>query len=185
MPTRLPTCLAVLLLASAGAASAADMCGAQIHTRYGETRAYFGNALGACRPDGYCSAVLALTDPTGQGVYAQQLRVALPAPGAPYTVELTAVTPMNAGDGQPMSLTVDTVRIDLPAALAPAPVSINAFEITDPETVTAIVTTLKKSRTARWTYESETGPANAWFALGGLTEALEWIDCVGEASLLP
>lgn len=171
--------LAAGLLASAGAASAAEMCGAETHARYGETRAYFQDVLGACRPDGYCSAVIALSDPTDQGVYAQQLRVARPLPGAPYVVALTAVTPMNAGDGQPMSLSVGAERIALPAALAPAPASINEFEIADPATVAAIVAALKAGRTAGWTYQSESAPVTARFGLRGMTAALAWIDCIG------
>ena len=89
--------LATALVASAGAASAAQRCGATTHTTFGETRAYFQNSLGACRPDGYCSVVLALPAPAGEAMYAQQFRIARPTPGAPYAVELVAATPMNAG----------------------------------------------------------------------------------------
>lgn len=72
----------VATLLSAGAAQAADRCGAQTHMRFGETRAYFGNTLAACRPDGYCSAVVAIADPSGQAAWRHQLRVARPSPGA-------------------------------------------------------------------------------------------------------
>ena len=78
------------LLLSAGAVQAADRCGAATHMRFGETRAYFGDALAACRPDGYCSAVVAVADPTGQAAWRHQLRVARPSPGADYQVALGA-----------------------------------------------------------------------------------------------
>lgn len=171
--------LATALVASAGAASAAQRCGATTHTRFDETRAYFQNALGACRPDGYCSVVLALPAPAGEAMYAQQLRIARPTPGAPYAVELVAATPMNAGDGQPMSVAFGRRPIDL-AGKAPLQANnMNLFEITDSATIAAIVSGARRSATLRWTYQAETGPVTAWFALGGVTRALTWIDCMG------
>ena len=170
--------LTAALFATAGAASAATRCGAQTHSIYGETRAYFQNSLGACRPDGYCSVVLALTAPSDQAVYAQQLRIARPTPGADSVVELVAVVPMNAGDGQPMSVSFGRRPIDL-TGKAPVGDSANAFEITDASTVSAIVSGARRSNGMRWTYQSEAGPAEAWFALGGVTRALAWIDCMG------
>ena len=173
------TVLAAALVASAGAASAAQQCGATVHSRYGETRAYFQNSLGACRPDGYCSVVLALTDPTDQGVYAQQLRIARPTPGADYVVELVAVVPMNAGDGQPMSVTFGRSPLDLSGQAVLPNGESNLFRITDAATVSAIVSGARRSNGMRWTYQSETGPTEAWFALGGVSRALTWIDCMG------
>ena len=43
----------------------------------------------------------------------------------------------------------------------------------------AIVSGARRSATLRWTYQAETGPVTAWFALGGVTRALAWIDCMG------
>ncbi len=133
------TVLAAALFASAGAASAAQQCGATVHTRYGETRAYFQNSLGACRPDGYCSVVLALPDRTGQGVYAHQFRIARAAGSAGYAVELVAVTPTNADDGQPMSLDFDGRRLDLGYAASLRENNANLFEVVDPPLVSTIV----------------------------------------------
>lgn len=171
--------LTTALVASAGAASAAQRCGATVHTTFDETRAYFQNALGACRPDGYCSVVLALAAPGGDAMYAQQLRIARPTPGAPYVVELVAAAPMNADDGQPMSVAFGRRPIDL-AGKAPLQANnMNLFEITDAATVNAVVSGARRSDTMRWTYRSEAGPVTAWFALGGVTRALGWIDCMG------
>jgi len=174
-----PVLVAGALIASAGAASAAQQCGATVHSRFGETRAYFQNTLGACRPDGYCSAVLALTDPSDRAVYARQLRIARPAPGAPYAVELVAVIPMNAGQGQPMSVAFGRRPIDLTGKAALQDNNANLFEITDTATVDAIVSGARRAATMRWTYQTETGPSTAWFTLGGVTRALTWIDCMG------
>ena len=173
------TVLAAVLIASAGAAEAAQQCGAAVHTRFDETRAYFDNSLGACRPDGYCSVVLALPDPSDQAVYAQQFRIARPTPGAAYVVELVAVTPMNVGDGQPMSIAFGSRRIDLTGKAPLQANNLNLFEITDPATVSAIVSGARRANGMRWTYQSEVGPAEAWFGLGGVTRALSWIDCMG------
>lgn len=173
------TVLAAALMASAGAAQAAQSCGATVHTRFDETRAYFDNSLGACRPDGYCSVVLALPDPSDQAAYAQQLRIARPTPGADHVVELVAVAPMNAGDGQPMSVSFGRHTIDLTGKAPLQANNINLFEITDPATVSAIVSGARRSNGMGWTYQTEAGPAEAWFALGGVTRALGWIDCMG------
>jgi hypothetical protein len=173
------TVLTAALVASAGAASAAQQCGATVHSRFGETRAYFQNSLAACRPDGYCSVVLALTDPTDQAAYAQQLRIARPTPGADHVVELVAVTPMSAGDGQPMSVSFGRRPIDLSGQAVLPNGESNLFRITDPATVSAIVSGARRSNGMRWTYQSQSGPAEAWFALGGVTRALTWIDCMG------
>jgi hypothetical protein len=169
---------ALLLVACAGSASAETVCRAATHSRFGETRAYFQNVLGACRPDGYCSAVVALPDRTGQGVYAHQLRVALTRPGEPYQVEFVAVTPMSAGDGQPMSITMGRQTTDL-SALATPTSSINEFRVSDYEAVEKLVAGFRHARSARWTYQSGTGPASAVFSLSGMTAALTWIDCMG------
>jgi hypothetical protein len=171
--------LATALVASAGAASAAQRCGATTHTTFGETRAYFQNSLGACRPDGYCSVVLALPAPAGEAMYAQQFRIARPTPGAPYAVELVAATPMNAGDGQPMSVAFGRRPINLTGKAPLQTNNMNLFEITDTATVDAIVSGARRSATMRWTYQTESGPTTAWFALGGVTRALAWIDCMG------
>jgi hypothetical protein len=177
-----PMLIATAPVASAGAASAAGQCGSPVHSRFGETRAYFQNSLGACRPDGYCSVVLALPDPTGQAVYASQFRIARPAPGADHVVELVAVVPMNAGDGQPMSVTFGGRQIDLTGKAPLQTNNANLFEITDAATVDAIVSGAARAGTMRWTYQTETGPSTAWFALGGVTRALAWIDCMGRSS---
>ena len=171
--------LTTALVACASAASAAQRCGAVTHSTFGETRAYFQNSLGACRPDGYCSVVLALPAPGGDAMYAQQLRIARTTPGAPYAVELVAATPMNAGDGQPMSVAFGRRPIDLTSKAPLQANNMNLFEITDTPTVNAIVSGARRSATMRWTYQAETGPVTAWFALGGVTRALTWIDCMG------
>ena len=173
------TVLATVLIVSAGAAEAAQQCGATVHTRFDETRANFDNSLGACRPDGYCSVVLALPDPADQAAYAQQFRIARPTPGAAYVVELVAVTPMNAGDGQPMSVSFGPRKIDLTDKAPLQTNNLNLFEITDSATVSAFVSGARRANVMRWTYQTEAGPADAWFGLGGVTRALSWIDCMG------
>lgn len=173
------TVLTAALLAFAGAASAAQRCGAATHTTFGETRAYFQNALGACRPDGFCSVVLALTPPNDQSVYAQQLRIARPTPGAPYDVVLTAVAPAPTDSGQPMSVAFGRRPIDLTGKAALQGNVVNEWHVTDAAATDAIVRGARGSNGMRWTYQTQSGPTTAWFALGGVTRALAWIDCMG------
>lgn len=173
------TILAATLAVSAGAVQAAQQCGATTHARFGETRAYFGNSLGACRPDGYCSVVLALTPPDDQAAYAQQLRIARPTPGAPHEVSLIAVVPSSTDDGQPMSVSFGRRPIDLVGRTELRDNVSNEFHVTDRATNDAIVSGARRSNGMRWTYQSPSGPTEARFALGGVTRAMAWIDCMG------
>lgn len=162
---------------AAGEAAAAQVCSATTHTRFGETRAYFRDVLGACRPDGYCSVVVALRD-DGGAQYRQQLRVARPTPGAPYSVEFVAVSPSPQGDATPMSIAVGGQTIPLNGKIAQAG-AVNEYAVSDAAVSETLVTFLRKSREARWTYQSNAGPSVAPFPLRGMTAALNWIDCVG------
>lgn len=171
--------LTAALFASAGVASAATRCGAVTHTTFGETRAYFQNTLGACRPTGFCSAVLTLSPPDDQAAYAQQFRIARPTPGAPYDVVFTAVDPGPTASGQPMSVSFGRRVVDLAGKVELRGNTVNEWYVTDTAARDAIVRGARGSNGMRWTYESETGPVNAWFALGGVSRALTWIDCIG------
>ena len=159
-----------------GAASCAEqICGASVHSRFGETRAYFRDVLTACRPDNYCSAVIALaTD--GGAAYRQQLRIARPAPDAPYVVELVGVDPMPAGDGAPMSLQFGATKIDLVSA--PTSPGTNEFRVSDHAMADDLVARMRLGRVARWTYQTAAGPAQAEFPLNGVKAALDWLDCM-------
>jgi len=172
--------LAALIL-SAGAAAAADRCGATTHMRFGETRAYFGNTLAACRPDGYCSAVVALADPSGQAAYLQQLRVARPSPGADHLVELVAANPMPVAG--PMNFTMPGQTVDPGPWLVPTSPGGNEFRVSDPILTRSLVSGLRRQRIARWNYPSTSGRAEAYFSLRGMTAALNWIDCRGGAGV--
>jgi hypothetical protein len=55
----------------------------------------------------------------------------------------------------------------------------NEYRVTDNAMAESMVAELKRARTARWTYASTSGAANATFPLNGLTAALKWIDCMG------
>jgi len=174
-----PLAATAALLLSAGAGQAADRCGAATHMRFGETRAYFGDTLAACRPDGYCSAVVALPDPSGRAAWRQQLRVARPGPGADYQIELAATNPMPVGG--PMNFTTPGQTVDPGPWLVPTPNTANEFRVSDPILTRSLVSGLRRQRIARWTYASADGPAEAYFSLRGMTAALDWIDCRGRA----
>lgn len=170
------TTTAALLLA-AGTAQAADRCGAETHMRFGETRAYFSDTLAACRPDGYCSAVVAIADPSGQAAYRHQLRVARPSPGADYLVELVAVEPMPVAGV--MRFTTPGQTVDPGPWLVPTSPGSNEFRVSDPILTRSLVSGLRRQSIARWNYPSADGPAEAYFSLRGMTAALDWIDCRG------
>jgi hypothetical protein len=167
----------IALLMTAGAVQAADRCGATTHMRFGETRAYFGDTLAACRPDGYCSAVVAIADPSGQAAWRHQLRVARPSPGADYLVELAATDPMPVAGV--MRFTTPGQTVDPGPWLAPTSPGSNEYRVSDPILTRSLVSSLRRQRIARWNYPSADGPAEAYFPLRGMTAALNWIDCRG------
>ena len=180
MTRLMSTMAATALLLAAGGAAAAERCGATTHSRFGETRAYFTDVLAACRPDGYCSAVVALPDPSGQAAYRQQLRVARPTPGAERLVEFVAAEPMPSGTGLPMTLTFPGQTIDLTPLVTPTSPGTNEYQVTDPIAARSIVSNLHRQRLVRWTYQANHGrPQAAYFTLNGMTAALDWIDCMG------
>jgi hypothetical protein len=170
---------AAMAVFGAGEAAAEQICGASVHARFGETRAYFRDVLGACRPDGYCSAVVALAD-DGGAQYRQQLRVARPTAGAAYQVEFVAVSPMPAADGQPMTLAFGRGTQSLTGAIdRSAPNAANEYRVTSEAVAADLVIRMKKAREARWTYQSVAGASTAAFPLRGMTAALNWMDCMG------
>lgn len=177
MSRLLATTATAVLLLSAGAVQAADRCGAVTHMRFGETRAYFNDALAACRPDGYCSVVVALPDPSGQAAWRHQLRVARPSPGADYQVELAATDPMPVAGA--MHFTTPGQTVDPGPWLVPTSPGSNEFRVSDPILTRSLVSGLRRQRIARWNYPSAEGPAEAYFSLRGMTAALDWIDCRG------
>ena len=179
MSRLLATATTAFVLLSAGAVQATDRCGAETHMRFGETRAYFGDTLAACRPDGYCSAVVALPDPTGEAAWRQQLRVARPSPGADHLVELAAADPMPVTG--PMSFTTPGQTVDPGPWMVPTSPGSNEFRVSDPILTRSLVSGLRRQRIARWNYPSTDGPAEAYFSLNGMTAALNWIDCRGSA----
>jgi hypothetical protein len=169
-------CAAALV---AGQASADQICGADVHSRFGETRAYFRDVLAACRPDGYCSAVVALADPSHSVAFLQQLRVARARAGANYVVSLDAVVPMPAEAGVPMGLKFGARSLNISQSAPLAANSGNEFEIADTAIANDIVTRLKRVRSVTWTYQGTGGRAQARFPLRGMTDALSWVDCMG------
>lgn len=170
---------ATVLTLAAGSAAAAERCGATTHSRFGETRAYFTDVLAACRPDGYCSVVVALPDPSGQAAYRQQLRVARPAAGAERLVEFVAAEPMPSATGLPMTLTFPGQTIDLTQRVTPTSPGTNEYRVTDPIAARSIVSGLRRQRLVRWTYQTASGrPQAAYFTLNGMSAALDWIDCM-------
>ncbi len=173
----LPIAIAALALA-AGAAEAREVCAATVRSVSGETRATFGSVVGACRPDGYCSAVLALADPARSAAFAQQLRVARPSHGAPYQVELAAAAPMPAATPTPMDIHIGYDFYDLEGKQAPTSPGGNEFRVFDQTVADRIVVSLRRSRVARWTYQGQGGQTSVEFSLNGVTAALAWIDCM-------
>lgn len=157
--------------------NAKQICNAKIHQRFGETRSWFKDVLGTCRPNGYCSIVIILTDKQGDGyTYFQQLRIARPHYNAPYQVELVAADPLPKASGHKMLLTVNGTTFDLTNWHIQTDSS-NEFRISKQAIANQIVMTMKQAKTAQWTYESVHGSITITFPLRGLNAALRWIDC--------
>ncbi len=173
-----PLCLAAAVLTAAPAA-AETVCSAPTHERFGETRAFFGDVLAACRPTGYCSIVIVRDVDEGGYTYGQQVRIARPSPGAPYQVELVAASPMPADPVTPAQLTFALTDYKLDTRFSSAEgLGVNEYRIGGD--VAPIVDDFKRGKVAKWTYQTEAGPHTASFPLNGVTAGLRWIDCMGE-----
>jgi hypothetical protein len=173
----LATAVAILCVGTASV-SAATACGSATFTRFGETRANFRDVLAACRPDGYCSALVGIADRTGQTAFLQQLRVARPSPNALYRIELAATTPMPSDAPTPMSLQLEGERLDISNSQAPTSPGANEYRISDSALTTLLVDRFKHGGRVDWTYASNRKLATASFSLNGMMAALDWIDCM-------
>lgn len=190
--TRAQTRLFGLLAAScavsviAPAAAAGEICGAATHKRYDETRAFFQDSLAACRPDQYCSVVVAILAPGDDVAYRQQLRIARPLPQTPYRVILTAVLPMAEGDGNPMTVKLGRSTIDISKKQQTEGNVVNEYVINDQALADSLVAKIKASKNLTWRYQGEGGTiADASFPLRGVSAALAWIDCMGANPAAP
>jgi hypothetical protein len=168
--------LAALALGLATPAFAHDHCpAAGRHEKFGEQRAYFQDALGACRADGFCSAVVANKSKDG-AAWAEQLRIAAPAPGAAYAISLATTT---ASPAPAATTQVRAGTLSLQAAVNAT--AGNEFTLTDTQQTAALVAAARASRSLRWTFTNDKGGLEAAeFSLRGMAKALDWIACMGK-----
>jgi hypothetical protein len=66
-----------------------------------------------------------------------------------------------------------------------AAVAGNEFRLSDLEQTERVVSTAKRGARMSWTYAAADGPATAQFGLRGLSAALKWIECMGQAATGP
>lgn len=69
--------------------------------------------------------------------------------------------------------------VDLTKIQIPTSPGANEYRVSDGIAAKSIVSGLRRQRVARWTYQSDAGPAEVYFSLMGMTAALNWIDCMG------
>jgi len=144
---------------------------------FGETRKYFDHWLGACRPDGYCSAT-AYVDPGANGtVAAYILRIGREAEQTYWQLSLTTVATM-ADERYPLTASVDDKSV---GTFSP-PTDIGAFgSINDfyflGSGAQHLMDRLVGGHTVAFAFTATDGTAQeARFPLDGLSQALIWID---------
>lgn len=169
---------AALLAAFASTASAAEVCGAATHVRYGETRAYFQDVLAACPKDRPCSFVSAQRNPQAPLGESHTLRVLLPKAGAPLDLALVSVLdrvdPADAG-----VLSWGAERLSLKGRMAVRDNVVNEYWLSDADADARRL--IQQAREATWTYASLDGaPSTARFNLRGATRALAWMECMAK-----
>jgi hypothetical protein len=175
------TALALWGVLGQGAANAGQICGAQTHMRFGETRAYFQDILAACQPGGKCSLISQAADRTLPAGFAQQMRVeyeraALQTP----RLSFVAVQPM-ADLSRPTALRLGRTQVDLSGKIGAVGNVANEYVITDPAEADGLTTRLLRGRgSAVWTYhgEGEATATRATFGLRGLARARAWAACM-------
>ncbi|MFZ4070948.1 MAG: hypothetical protein ACOYJ6_12685 [Caulobacterales bacterium] len=168
--------LAALAFGLAAPAVAHDQCPAPgRHEKFGEQRAYFQDVLGACRADGFCSAVVATKSKDG-AAWAEQLRIAQPTPGAAFVMSVATTTAMPA----PAPTTqLRAGKLSLAAQVNAT--AGNEFTLTHAKETQALVAAARASRSLLWTFANDKGGLEAAeFSLRGMAKALDWIACMGK-----
>ncbi len=141
-----------------------------------ETRRYFGDWLGACRPDGYCSAI-SYVNPNADGRAADYwFRIGRHAEGLYWEISFTPIVVM-AAPTAPFTLSVDgTPEAFTGASEVAAYGSINDFFLLGKK-AQAVMDRLMPGKSLQVAFTDEAGvPTTTRFSLNGLTAALIWID---------
>lgn len=158
---------ATLLILLSGAAAAQE----------GETRRYFDDWLGACRTDGYCSAIAYVNPNPGSGRVADYwLRIGRHAEESYWEISFTPIVVM-ADTNYPFTFTVDETGESFSGFEEIAPYgAVNDFFLLGTK-AQAVMDRLMPGQALTVAFTDDTGaPVEAEFSLDGLTEALMWID---------
>lgn len=142
-----------------------------------ETRRYFDDWLGACRDDGYCSAIAYVNPNPGDGRVADYwFRIGRHAQETYWELSFTPILVM-ADPAAPMTLAVDDKPEPFtPPAEVAAYGSINDFFFLGGG-AQAVMDRMMPGRRLDVRFTDDTGaPRLATFSLNGLTAALIWID---------
>jgi hypothetical protein len=143
----------------------------------GETRRYFEDWLGACRADGYCSAIAYVNPNPGDGRTADHwLRIGRHAQDSFWEISFTPIVVM-ADTLYPFIFTVDEARETFTGFAEIAPYgAVNDFFLLGAKAQT-LMDRLMPGKSLTVSFTDETGAAvEAGFSLNGLTDALMWID---------
>lgn len=172
--------MSVVAATWSAAAEAESFCGAEIVNKFGEQRAYFADALGACSAQNGCSVVLQTPSQIG-AAFGHRLRIAVARNGH-TAVTLAAVEPMPATEPSGMALEFANVNFRFPSPDMWKSVAANEFQLTDGATNAALKYLMSGGRYLTWHYPQLDGRGNATvtFSMRGVTAALQWAECMNE-----
>ena len=143
----------------------------------GETRKYFRDWLGACRADGYCSAIAYMNPNPGDGRVADAwLRIGRHAQEIYWEISFTPIKVV-ANPTMPFTVLVDGKGETFigPGEIAPFG-AINDFFLLGAK-AQSVMDQFMPGKATEITFTDETGATGkANFSLDGLTAALIWID---------
>jgi hypothetical protein len=142
-----------------------------------ETRRYFDDWLGACRDDGYCSAIAYVNPNPGDGRVADYwFRIGRHAQEIWWELSFTPIVVM-ADPAAPMTLVIDDAATSFSGSVEVAPYgAINDFFFLGTG-AQGVMDQMMPGNRLDVRFTDETGaPRLASFSLKGLTAALIWID---------
>ena len=161
------------------AIAGSKICGAAVHKKYGETRAKFGSALAALKPDGSGHVVVYRVDKAAPLGWGHALRVFKTDRPAQWQIQLTAVQPDAVAEQGFVVAIDDTRSVDVGIAQIGKTISVNEWTLDfAPTEINGLVFDMIKGARLIWRYRTpDLHDFEAAFPLDGFAKAIQFVNC--------
>lgn len=171
--------MAPVLTTTLSSASAKTVCGAEVHTKYGELRSRHGSSLATLRKDGSSHVVIYHRDKTAPLGWSHSLRAYLPDHESYWRVNVTSVQPMARKRSGFDVFIDDQPRQHFDKGEIENTISVNEWELFFAnQNATSLIEKMKQGNVFVWGYETPTFQGiKVPFQLNGFTRAANWAKC--------